>query len=51
MCIGMIRDWRHPAFKDLDFAASARRFENAPPGTLTDFAENPDGWKMELVKH
>jgi hypothetical protein len=50
MCIGIIHDWRHPAFKDLDFAESAKRFENASPGTVTDFAENPGGWKMQLIK-
>jgi hypothetical protein len=50
MSIGIIRDWRHPAFKDFQFSEGARRFEASPAGTVATFAENPEGWRMQLVK-
>jgi hypothetical protein len=50
MCIGILRDWRHPAFQDLHFAEYVRRFEAAPVGTTVTIPVNPIGWDMRLVK-
>src|SRR5208337_2386912 len=41
MCLGMMRDWRHPAFQDMHFAEYAARFEAAPAGTVVIIPENP----------
>lgn len=51
MCFGVIRDFRHRAFADTHFAASARDFELAPPGSMVMIPENPLGWTVQLVKH
>lgn len=51
--IGIIEDWRYPAFKDLHFREYAARFEAAPSGTMMTIPINPVGaanWKMELTK-
>jgi hypothetical protein len=50
MCLGIIRDWRHPAFKDMHFADYAERFETAPAGTIVTIPENPAGWTVRLFK-
>jgi hypothetical protein len=50
MCLGVIRNWELPAFKDLHFAEYARSFEGAPAGTVMVIPENPEGWTMQLVK-
>ncbi|MGP8268739.1 MAG: hypothetical protein ACLQLH_01620 [Terracidiphilus sp.] len=50
MCIGIIRDWRHPAFEDMHFAEHVQRFEAAPAGTVLNIPENPAGWTVRLVK-
>jgi hypothetical protein len=50
MCIGIIRDWRHTAFKDLQFRDYASRFEASPPGTVVTIPLNPEGWDMRLTK-
>ncbi len=50
MCVGIIRDWRHPAFLDLHYAEYAERFEAAPAGTVVNIPENPAGWTVHLVK-
>jgi hypothetical protein len=50
MCIGIVRDWRHPAFQDLHFQEYARSFEAAPVGTAFTIPLNPEGWDMRLVK-
>jgi hypothetical protein len=50
MCIGIVRDWRHPLFQDLHFAESASRFESAPAGTALTIPLNPAGWNMQLIK-
>ncbi len=50
MCLGIIRDWRHPAFKDMHFAEYAERFAAAPAGTIVTIPENPVGWTVRLVK-
>jgi hypothetical protein len=51
MCVGIIHDWRHPAFVDEHFAEQARRFEALPPGTAAILDENPGGWHVYLTKH
>ncbi len=50
MCFGIVRDWRHPAFKDMHFADEVKRFNAAPAGTAVTFPENPAGWTVRLVK-
>jgi len=51
LSIGIVRDFRQPAFHDLHFSDYAARFEAAPPGSAVTIPENPDGWSMILVKH
>jgi hypothetical protein len=51
MCLGVVRDWRHPAFPDVHFAESAKRFEAAPAGAIVVIPECPQGWDMRVVKH
>jgi hypothetical protein len=51
MLIGIVRDWRHPAFPDEHFADSAKRFDAAPAGEVVVIPESPAGWDMRLVKH
>ena len=51
MCLSAVRNWRRPDLRDLDFADYARRFQNAPAGTVMIIPENPDGWNIRLVKH
>jgi hypothetical protein len=51
MCFGIVRDWRYPPLKDLQFKEYVKRFEAAPPGTAFIFPQNPQGWNMTLVKH
>jgi hypothetical protein len=48
---GFIRDWRHPAYKDLHFASYVNELTNSAPGTLVTFPENPNGWSFRLLKH
>jgi len=48
---GFVRDWRHPAYKDLHFASYANELTNAAPGTFITFPENPKGWTFQLMKH
>jgi hypothetical protein len=50
MCIGVLRDLRHPAFKDVQFAEYAKSFRAAPAGTTVLIPENPDGWTARLTK-
>jgi hypothetical protein len=51
MCFGIVRDWRYPALRDLDYREEAKRFEASPPGTVMIIPENPQGWNIRLVKH
>ena len=51
MCFGVVRDWKQPALRDLDFGESAKSFEAAPQGTVVVLPENPQGWNIRLVKH
>ena len=51
MCIGIVRDWRYPAFQDEHFAESVSLFEAASAGTTVILPIDPEGWNMTLVKH
>jgi hypothetical protein len=51
MTIGIILDWRYPAFKDFHFDEHARRFESAPIGTQATIPINPPGWSLTLLRH
>lgn len=51
MCLGIIRDWRHPAYSETRFAESVERYNAAPAGTTVTIPEHPQGWTMKLIKH
>lgn len=51
MIIGIILDWRHPAFKDFNFRELASRLESAPIGAQVTIPINPSGWSITLIKH
>jgi hypothetical protein len=48
--MGVIRDWRHPAYADTHFAAAAAAFDSAPRRTVVLFQQNPPGWTFLLIK-
>jgi hypothetical protein len=50
MCVGIVRDWKHPALRDLHYAEYVRRFDSAPAGTPITIPLNPPTWEMRLVK-
>jgi hypothetical protein len=50
LSVAIVRDWRHPAFKDMHFPAHVRQFEAAPSGTKVNIPVNPDAVSMQLVK-
>jgi hypothetical protein len=50
MMVGVIRDWRHPAYRDFDFASYSNTFEASTPGSVLTFPVNPNGWDVRLVK-
>jgi hypothetical protein len=49
-CTGIITDWRHPAYTDFHFQASAAKFAAAAPGTMVNIPIFPAPWTMRLVK-
>ncbi len=49
-CIGIVKDWKYPVYKDLHFQEYAGQFEAARPGTLVSIPIVPPGWTMPLVK-
>ena len=51
MLLGIISDWHHPAFTDLNFKEYANEFVESPKGTKVKIPINPPGWFMELTKH
>jgi hypothetical protein len=51
MVIGVVRDYRAPAFVDLKFADYAARLRQAPGGAVIVIPQNPDGWQLKLIKH
>ncbi len=51
MIVGIIVDWKYPAFTDFTFREHATKFAEAPKGTNVTIPINPPGWSMELIKH
>jgi hypothetical protein len=51
MIVGVIRDFRYPAFQDDRFADYAHRLDEAPKNTVIVIPQNPPGWKLKLIKH
>lgn len=51
MCFGIATDWRHAAFREMNFAGDAARIESAPVGAAFTLPLNPRGWTIRLVKH
>ncbi|MBX7061775.1 MAG: hypothetical protein K1X52_08955 [Pyrinomonadaceae bacterium] len=50
MIWGFVADWKQPRFKNLDFPAHAREFDNAKHGEIITIPINPEGWEMHLQK-
>jgi hypothetical protein len=50
MVVGLILDWRQPAFQDFHFNRCVREFNAAPDGAEVIFPLNPPGWYMLLIK-
>jgi hypothetical protein len=50
MCFGIVRDWVHPAYQDMNFAEYVKQVEAAPAGTVVTIPENPPGWNIQLMK-
>lgn len=50
MCFGVIFCWRFPAFEDRKFNTYVAEFESAPVGSTITIPENPNDWRMHLVK-
>jgi hypothetical protein len=50
MLFGFIRDWRHPAYADLNLAYYAEEVKAAKPGEIIVIPQNPPGWELRLVK-
>ncbi len=50
MLVGVTRDWSYPAYTDFNFAAHAKQFEAAAPGTSISLPIYPDGWALRLTK-
>jgi hypothetical protein len=50
--IGIYKDWRYPAFKNLNFKEYAAKFERAPSGTSMSIPINPGppGWVLQITK-
>lgn len=50
MPIGIVTDWRYPAFPDKHFPQFVSQFRDASPGTQITIPIVPDGRQMDLVK-
>ena len=49
--VAVPRDWGDPLnYPPTDFAARARAFDQAPPGTTMEFNIHPPPWKFSLTK-
>lgn len=48
--IGIVHEWKNPAFTNFHFAQYADQFERAPWGAMLNIPIFPDGWTMKLVK-
>lgn len=51
MSVGIISDWRHPAYIDFKFAKYVDTFTELPSGNKMIIPINPMSWSMELIKH
>jgi N-acetylmuramoyl-L-alanine amidase len=47
--IGIIRDWRYPAYSDGHFPDYARQFDESAPCTIVTIPTYPVGWPVRLV--
>ena len=50
MAIAIVRNFREPALKDMNFPGYAGEFEASPPGNEVRIPINPENWSMELIK-
>jgi hypothetical protein len=54
LCIGVVADWRYPAYTDLNFPKYAQEFAAAAPGAAITIPLNPHfvptPWAVRLVK-
>lgn len=53
LCIGVVADWRYPAYVDLHFPEYAKAFDAASPGTAVTIPLNPlkpEHWEVRLLK-
>lgn len=50
LSVGILRDFRMPAYVDFKASRHARVFEASPHGTVMTIPENPPGWTFTLVK-
>jgi hypothetical protein len=50
--VGIVRDYKYPAFADMEFAQYAQLFDRAPHGSTVTIPINPGGpWVVRLYKH
>ena len=50
MPIGVLLDWRYPAYQDMGYPTYARQFALAQAGTSLSIPIFPPGWEMKLSK-
>jgi hypothetical protein len=50
MSVGIVRDYRLDAYRDLGFRQVAARFDAAPVNSVFTIPLNPRGWSLRLVK-
>jgi hypothetical protein len=50
MLVGVLRDFRYPAFPDEGFSEGAARLRAAPVNSVVAIPLYPEGWHMELIK-
>jgi len=48
MTYGFVRDFRHPAYRDLQFGRYVEMLDHAKPGETLVIPENPQGWVIQL---
>lgn len=47
---GIVQDFGHPRYRDLDFAQHVREFQSRPAGATVEIPINPEGWSMTLIR-
>jgi hypothetical protein len=50
MLVGVLRDWKDPAFEDMHFASYVGKLQGSSKGTVVVIPENPAGWDVQLVR-